>query len=119
MDYERLINLMYYCLSNNKGRIIGVRTTRKRLLYGLFQIQIPGSITILLEANTIDGIEKHIGYFVINEIIKENASTNTILDFAITSDRYAIPKGASFGAVNVPYYRIYRNRLFWPARIMK
>jgi hypothetical protein len=118
-DYERLINLMHYCLSNNKGRIMGVRTTRKRLLYGLFQIQIPGSITILLEANSIGGIEKHIGYFVINEIIKESASTDTILDFASTSDRYAIPKGASFGAVNVPYYRIYRNRLFWPARIMK
>ena len=109
---------MHYCISNRKGSITGVRATRKRLVYGIFQVQIPGSITILLEGNTAGSIEKHIGYFVINEIIKEAASTAAILDFAGTSDRSAIPKGESFGAVNVPYYRIYRNRLFWPARIM-
>ena len=118
-DYERVIDLMHYCLSNNKGKIIGIRATRKRVVYGLFLVQIPGSLTILMEANTAVSIEKHIGYFVLNEIIKENASTATILDFASTSDKSAILNGASFGAINVPYYRIYRNRLFWPARIMK
>jgi hypothetical protein len=118
-DYEHLINLMNYCISNRKGRIIGVRATRKKLIYGIFLVQIPGSITILLEVNTTGSIEKHIGYFVLNEIIKDNASTATILDFAGTYDKSTVPKGESFGGINVPYYRIYRNRLFWPARIMK
>jgi hypothetical protein len=96
-----------------------VRTTRKRLIYGIFLVQIPGSITIVLEANTSVSIEKHIGYFVLNEIIKDNASTAAILDFAGTSDMSAVPKGESFSGTKVPYYRIYRNRLFWPVRIMK
>ena len=118
-DYKRLVNLMHYCISNRKGSITGIRATRKRLVYGIFKIHLPGSITILLEGNTAGSIEKHIGHFVINEIIKEAASTAAILDFAGTSDKSAIRKGELFGAVNVPYYRIYRNRLFWPARIMK
>jgi len=118
-DYKRLIDLMHYCISSGKGSITGVKATRKRLVYGIFHIKIPGSITILLEGNTAGSNEKHIGHFVINEIIKEAASTATILDFAGTSDKSAIPKGESFGAAGVPYYRIYRNRLFWPARVMK
>jgi hypothetical protein len=118
-DYDRLINLMRYCISNRKGRIIGVRASRKRLVYGIFLVQIPGSITIVLEANTSGSIEKHIGYFVLNDIIKDKASTATILDFAGTSDMSEVPKGQSFGGTKVPYYRIYRNRLFWPVRIMK
>ena len=118
-DYERLINLIHYCISNGKGRITGVRATRKRVIYGIFQVRMPGSITILLEGNTAGSIEKHIGYFVLNEIIKEASSTAAKLDFAGASDKSSLPKGESFGGINVPYYRIYRNRLFWPARIMK
>jgi len=118
-DYKRLIDLMHYCISTRKGCITGVRATRKRLVYGIFQIQIPGSITILIEGNTARSIEKHMGHFVINEIIKEAASTASKLDFAGTSDMSGSSRGEPFGAVNVPYYRIYRNRLFWPARVMK
>jgi hypothetical protein len=118
-DYDRLINLMHHCITNSKGRIAGVRSTKKRLVYGIFLVQLPGSITIILEANTPRSIEKHLGFFVVNEIIKANASTGAILDFAGISDKSAIPGGKSFGGINMPYYRIYRNRLFWPVRIMK
>jgi len=117
-DYERLISLMHYCLSTKKGKISGVRATRKRVVYGLFQVCLPGFVTILLEAGTAGSIDKHIGYFVINEIIRENASTSAILDFASVWDKSAIHPGAFFGGINIPYYRIYRNRFFWPARIM-
>jgi hypothetical protein len=118
-DYDRLINLMHHCITGSIGRIVAVRAAKKRVDYGMFLVQLPGSITIILEANTTRSIEKHIGYFVINEIIRDNASTGTILDFAGISDRPAIHSGHSFGGINIPYYRIYRNRLFWPVRIMK
>jgi hypothetical protein len=118
-DYKRLIDLMHHCISNKKGFITGVRARRKKLIYGIFVIQIPGSITLLLEGNTVGSIEKHIGHFVINEIIKGSASKATLLDFAGMSYKLPIPVGESFGAINVPYYRLYRNRLFWPARVMK
>jgi hypothetical protein len=117
-DFDRIVSLMHYCISNKKGKISGVRATRKKIAYGVFRINLPGRITLLLEANTLGGIQKHIGYFVINEIIREYASTAVKLDFAMVHDRSAVNIGASFGATYVPYYRIYRNRFFWPARLM-
>ena len=93
-DYDRLINLMHHCITGSIGRIVAVRAAKKRVDYGMFLVQLPGSITIILEANTTRSIEKHIGYFVINEIIRDNASTGTILDFAGISDRPAIPFGS-------------------------
>ena len=118
-EYERLRNLMSYCTSNGKGRIVGVRAARKQLVYGIFLVQVPGSVTIILEANSPLSQDKHIGFFVINEIITEHAAKANNLDFAGERFKSAVPKGKSFGAKDVPYYRIYRNRLFWPAHILK
>lgn len=118
-DYERIIRLMHFCINNGKGQILGVRAAKKRLIYGVFLVQIHGSVTIVMEVNTAGSLEKHIGYFVINEIIRENAAKYTKLDFAGISNISAVPAGQAFGGNRVPYYRIYRNRLFWPARIMK
>jgi hypothetical protein len=116
--YERLLNLMNYCISKQTGRIIGVRTARKKLIYGIFLITLHKSVTIILETNTPASLTKHIGHFVVNEIIRDNASSAVVLDFAGTSDMIAVAMGKSFGAARVPYYRIYRNRLFWPSRLM-
>lgn len=118
-DYKRVVDLMYYCISNGKGSITGVRGSRKKLVYGIFHIKMPGSISVILEANTIGSIEKHIRYFIINEIIKDNAPTAALFDFAGTSDNLTVPIGKLFGGIEVPYYRIHRNRIFWPVRIMK
>jgi hypothetical protein len=117
--YERLIDLMNFCISMNKGRIIAVRTARKKLIYGIFIIKLHRSVTIIMEANTPVSITRHTGHYVINEMIREYASSDVALDFAGTSGMTAGSFGKSFGAEDVPYYRIYRNRLFWPARIMK
>jgi hypothetical protein len=116
--YERLINLMNFCITQKKGRVIAVRAARKKLLYGIFIFKLQRSITIIMEANTPASISKHIGHFVINEIIREYAPASVILDFAGTSGIIPAPIGKSFGADIAPYYRIYRNRLFWPSRSM-
>ena len=118
-DYDRLKSLMNYCINNNKGKIIGIRTARKRLIFGVFLVQIPGSITILFTSSTPESRDKRTGYFVINEIIKENALTETILDFAGSSIPSIASFMESFGSVNNPYYRIYRNQLPWPMRMLK
>ena len=118
-DYERLKNLMNYCINNKKGKIVGVRTGRKKLIFGVFLVKIRGSLTILFTANTPESRDKRIGYFIINEIIKENASTGTTLDFAGSSIPTVASFMESFGSKNVPYYRIYRNRLPWPIRMLK
>jgi len=118
-DYQRLRNLMNFCLKNKKGRIIGVRATRKRLIFGIFLVEIRGSKTILLVVNTPQSRERRIGYFVVNELIRNYSSTRTILDFAGSSIPSIASFMESFGCVKVPFYRIYRNKLFWPIRMLK
>lgn len=118
-DYQRLNNLMDFCLKNKKGRIIGVRAARKKLIFGIFLVETHGNKTMLFVVNTHQSREKRIGYFAVNELIKNHASTRTILDFAGSSIPGIASFMESFGSINIPYYRIYRNRLFWPVRIMK
>lgn len=118
IDYERIKELMHYCINKRKGKIIGVRTTRKRLIFGVFLVHIRGSVTILLTAETTESREKHTGYYVINEIIKEYSSTAAILDFACRNDGSDESPGRSFGSTFAPYFRIYRNRLLWPVRLL-
>lgn len=118
-DYQRLKNLMDFCLKNKKGTIYGVRGARKKLLFGMFVIEIQGSRTMQFVVNTPQSREKRVNYFVINELIKQNASTRNILDFAGSSIPSIASFMESFGAINIPFYRIYRNRLLWPVRMMK
>ena len=118
-DYQRLKNLMNFCIKNKKGRIIGVRAARKRLIFGIFLVEIRGSKTILLVVNTPQSRERRIGYFVVNELIKNYSSTRIILDFAGSSIPSIASFMESFGCVKVPYYRIYRNKLFWPVSMFK
>jgi hypothetical protein len=118
-DYQRLNTLMNFCLRNKKGRIMGVRKSKKRLIYGIFLVEVAGSKTMLFVVNTPESREKRIGYYIMNELIKESAGTKTILDFAGSSVPSVAAFMESFGSINAPYYRIYRNRLPWPIRLLK
>ncbi|HKK43345.1 MAG TPA: hypothetical protein VJ963_13105 [Bacteroidales bacterium] len=118
-DYNRLRKLMHFCIKNKKGRIIGVRSSGKRLIYGIFVVEIKGNKTMLLVVNTPGSREKRIGYYVVNEIIKESAQTRTILDFAGSSIPSVASFMESFGPEKVMFYRLYSNRLFWPVRMLK
>lgn len=118
-DYQRLNDLISFCVKNKRGRIIGVRKSAKKILYGLFVLEVKGIKIMLLVVNTPESREKRIGYFAINELIRENASTKTILDFAGSSIPSIASFMESFGSVNKPYYRIYSNRLPWPVSLLK
>jgi hypothetical protein len=118
-DYQRLNSLMNFCIKNRKGRIIGVRSLKRKLIYGVFLVEIKGTTTMLFVVNTPVSREKSTGYYVVSEIIRESAGTKTILDFAGSSIPSIASFMESFGSTNVPYYRIYRNRLPWPVRIFK
>lgn len=118
-DYQRLVTLMNFCLRNKKGRIIGVRKSKKKILYGVFLVEIKGRTTMLLVVNTPESREKRIGYYVVNELVRESAGTKTILDFAGSSIPSVASFMESFGSTNVPFYRIYRNRLPWPLRMFR
>jgi hypothetical protein len=118
-DYLRLKNLMYYCTQNKKGRILGVKSSRKGLLFGVFMVEALGNITLLFTAGTSESRDSRIGYFIVDEIIKEFSGTKMKLDFAGSSIPVIASFIESFGCSNVPYYRIYRNRLPWPVCLLK
>jgi hypothetical protein len=118
-DFERLNNLMDYCLKTKKGRIIGVRGTKKKIVFGQFIIEAPDYINLFFGVNTHESREKRINYFVINEIIRGNAYSDKVLDFAGSSIPSIASFMESFGSVNNPYYRIYSNKLPWPIRFLK
>jgi hypothetical protein len=118
-DYRRLKELMNFCVKNNRGRIIGVRSGKGKLLFGIFLVEVKGSKTMLFVVNTPQSREKRFGYYAVNELIRESASTATILDFAGTSIPSIASFMESFGSKNIPFYRIYRNSLIWPIRMFK
>lgn len=118
-DYQRLGELMNFCLKNNRGRILGIRSGKNKLIYGIFLVEVKDRKTMLFVVNTPQSREKRLGYYIVNELIKESASTKTILDFAGSSIPSIAAFMESFGSRNVPFYRIYRNRLPWPVRMFK
>jgi hypothetical protein len=118
-DYQRLKTLMNFCINNRKGRLIGVRDARKKLIFGIFLIEVYRRKTILFVVNTPKSRERRIGYFVVNDLIKQYSSTRTILDFAGSSIPSVASFVESFGCERVAFYRIYRNSLFWPVRLLK
>jgi hypothetical protein len=118
-EYERLKTLVNFCLKNKKGKIIGVRAGKKKLIFGIFIIETNGNKTLLFAVNTPQSRERHIDYFVINELIRTHSSSRTKIDFAGSPVPSIASFIQSFGSAVVPYYRIYRNRLLWPARMIK
>jgi hypothetical protein len=118
-DYNNIISLMKYCTGNNKGRIIGVRSKGHRLICGLFLVEIPGRITTLFVVNSPESREDRVGYYLLNELIRDKAQTGVKLDFAGSSIPSVASYNESFGSNRIPYYRIYRNQLPWPIRMFK
>jgi hypothetical protein len=118
-DYQRLNNLMNFCLKNKKGQIIGVRAAKRRLIFGAFIIETKGNKTPFFVVNTPESRKKQIGYYIINELIRNHSSTKTMLDFAGSSIPSIASFMESFGSINNPYYRIYRNKLPWPIRFLR
>lgn len=118
-DFQRLINLMQYCLATGKGRISGVRSSRNRIVFAQFMIETPGYVSLFFGVNTLESRQRRLNYYFINEVIKTYASTETILDFAGSSIPSIATFMESFGPDKNPYYRIFRNNLPWPIRLMK
>jgi len=118
-DYNRVEALMNHCRINKKGRIIGVRTTGGRLVFGVFMIEITGFKTLLFVVNTEESRTRRINYHFVDELIRENAGTGTIIDFAGSSIPSIASFMESFGSTRETFWRVYRNSLPWPLRIFK
>jgi len=119
VSYRRLHALMDHCITTGKGKILGVRSPKGKLLWGMFVIDFAGRITLLFTAGSRKSRELRTAYHVIDSLIKENAGSGKILDFAGSS----VPSIAlfikSFNSVETSYCRLYRNSLPFPVRLLK
>jgi hypothetical protein len=118
-DMARLQTLMEYCIKTGKGNISGVRDKNGKIIFGQFLIRFAGQINLLFGVNTPESREKRINYYFINEIIRVSAGKKLTLDFAGSSIPSIGTFLSSFGSVNKPYYRIYKNSLPLPIRWLK
>lgn len=118
-DYLRLRNLMNFCVKNRKGRLLGARDRKGRLFYGMFTVETAKSTTMLLVVNTPESREKRTGYLMVRDLVHARAGSRHVLDFAGSSIPEIAAFMASFGAARTTYYRVYRNMLPWPLRLLK
>ena len=118
-SYRRLHSLMDHCTGTGKGMLLGVRSPKGKLLWGIFMIDTGGRITLLFTAGSRKSRELRTSYHVIDNIIRLNAGTGKTIDFAGSSVPSIAIFMKSFGGTNNPYYRLYSNKLPWPARLFK
>ena len=118
-DYGRLERLMEHCTATGTGRILGVRSPKGKLLWGMFVIETRGRTTMLFTAGSRKSRELRTSYLVIDHLIRSYAGTGQVLDFAGSSVPSIAIFMRSFGGEKNTYWRLYRNRLPWPVRLLK
>jgi hypothetical protein len=118
-DYGRLQRLMEHCTGSGTGRILGVRSPRGKLLWGMFVIETRGRTTMLFTAGSRKSRELRTSYLVIDHLIRSYAGTGQVLDFAGSSVPSIAIFMRSFGGEKTNYWRLYRNSLPWPVRLLK
>lgn len=119
VSYTRLKSLMDHCIQNSKGRILGVKSPKGKLLWGMFVIEMADRITLLFTAGSRKSRELRTSYHVIDHIIKTVAGSGRIVDFAGSSVPSISLFMRSFGGEQTTYWRLYRNNLPWPVRLLK
>ncbi len=118
-DYRRLERLMEHCTATGTGRILGVRSPKGKLLWGMFVIETRGRTTMLFTAGSRKSRELRTSYLVIDHLIRSYAGTGQVLDFAGSSVPSIAIFMRSFGGEKNTYWRLYRNSLPWPVRLLK
>jgi hypothetical protein len=118
-SYKRLHGLMDHCTGAGKGKLLGVRSPKGKLLWGIFMIDTGDRITLLFTAGSRKSRELRTSYHVIDHIIKANAGTGKTIDFAGSSVPSIAIFMKSFGGTDNTYYRLYSNMLPWPARLFR
>ena len=110
---------MDFCVATERGRVLGVRSPKGKLLWGLFVIETRGRSTLLFMAGSRKSRELRTSYRVLDHLIKEYSGTGQVIDFAGSSVPSIAIFNRSFGGERKTYWRLYRNNLPWPLRIFK
>lgn len=104
---------------DSKKILLGAFNQQNQLIAGCFLIQYQNKITFLFSGNSQEGKKNGAMFLLINQLIKENAENNYILDFEGSNHEGLAKFYKSFGAVNIPYTSFRYNNLPLPIRWIK
>jgi hypothetical protein len=109
--YLTLKNLVKVCVEKGRGIIYGVYTSENKLCAGMVILK-SGKRNIFLFSGS-DEISRNNGamFFMIDNLIKELAGRNEILDFEGSNDKNLANFYKGFGAKEKFYYLIMKNSL--------
>jgi hypothetical protein len=85
----------------------------------MFLIDTMNRITLLFTAGSRKSRELRTAYHVIDSVINESAGSGKTVDFAGSSVPSIALFMKSFGGIKTTYYRLFRNTLPWPLRLLK
>ncbi len=113
--YEILNELINETIHRNMGELVGVYNKSRSLIGAVFLLTSHQRITYLFPASNDEARSSGAMHFLMDSIIKEYASTPQILDFEGSMITSIARFYKSFGATEVLYPRLYRNKLPWYA----
>lgn len=112
--YKRFTALIYHCRSNGVAKIIGVSDKTNTLLCGAIFLIMKDKAILIFSAVSDVGREKSAMPWLIDGFIAHNQQKTITLDFEGSNDPNLARFYKSFGATNVPYLRIIKNKLPLP-----
>lgn len=118
-NYFALARIMYQSVHKNSGEINGVFDEKNNLIAGGFFIKSNNKIINLFPSTNEKARENGAMFLLIDNLIKENAGKNLILDFEGSMIESIARFYKRFGAKEISYLQIKRNRLPWFIRWIK
>jgi hypothetical protein len=117
--YPTLLELATISLENGTGEILGVYNIKNELLASGWFVTHAGRCLFLVCASTPKGKENKSMYLLVDHMIRDNAGTDLVFDFAGSNLPGVAYFNNGFGSKTTTYTAISRNLLPWPLRLLK
>lgn len=111
--YHTAHRIIYNCLHRGQGAILAAYDSEKNLCAGIFLMFNGSAIVNLLNFSTVIGKELGAMAYLLDSLIQREADKYKYIDFEGSSVEGIARFYKSFGAENVPYYHLKRNKLPW------
>ena len=119
MGELKIQNVLTECKKRDLLKIYSVVNSENKLISSRIFIVLNKRIYDILPASNPEGKATGAAFFIIDELIKQRAESDLILDF----EGSMIPSIANFyagwGSVNQPYYSLKINNLYFPLNFLK
>lgn len=119
-EYEHtMLRLIYKALSFQLGAVVGITNKDNELIAANFILFHPTRIINLLPTSSAEGMKLKAMVFLIDHLLQKNANQRKIFDFEGSMIEGVARFYKGFGAQEINYYRLKRNKMPWFYRIFK